>query len=71
MTTRLALFALLAVAWCGGLLAQPYPSKPLRIVVPYRAGGYYDVIARIVGLRLAESLGQPVIVENRAGATHH
>lgn len=68
MKSRLAFFALVAVAWCAGLLAQTYPSKPLRIVVPYPAGGYYDVIARIVGPRLAESLGQPVIVENRVGA---
>lgn len=68
MTKRLALLAILIVAWCQGLHAQQYPSKPLKIIVPYPAGGYYDVIARIVGPKLSESLGQPAIVENRVGA---
>lgn len=68
MKTRLTLFALLITAWCGGLLAQAFPSKPVRIVVPYPAGGYTDVVGRIVGSKLSESLGQPMIVENRAGA---
>jgi tripartite-type tricarboxylate transporter receptor subunit TctC len=45
-----------------------FPSKPIRVLVPTTAGGVPDVLARSVGQRMAESLGQPVVVENRAGA---
>ena len=48
--------------------AQAWPMKPIRFVVPYTAGGNTDMIARTLGQKLAESLGQPVVVENRAGA---
>ncbi|VTY39046.1 Tripartite tricarboxylate transporter family receptor [Xylophilus ampelinus] len=49
-------------------LAQPYPAKPIRLIVPYAAGGGTDFFARTVGQKLAEGLGQPVIIDNKPGA---
>ena len=48
--------------------AQSYPVKPLRIIVPFPAGGNADILARILGQKMTESLGQQIIVDNRAGA---
>jgi tripartite-type tricarboxylate transporter receptor subunit TctC len=48
--------------------ADPWPNRPLRVIVPYGVGGSYDAVARVVSSRLAEQIGQPVIVDNRAGA---
>jgi tripartite-type tricarboxylate transporter receptor subunit TctC len=48
--------------------AQSYPDRPIRVIVPFPAGGIVDVLARMVGDEISKTLGQPVIVENRAGA---
>ena len=63
---RLLLVA--ALVSTASLQAQSFPSKPLRIIVPFGAGGVADLTARTVGQRLAESLGQAVVIENRPGA---
>ena len=63
----LTVAAVLAVAG-GGVLAQDYPAKPVKIIVPFAAGGPADVYARFLGQRLSESLGQPFVVEDRPGA---
>ena len=50
-------------------LAQTYPNKPIRIIVPFAAGGAVDVVARAVGQRMSEQMGNPVIIENKPGAS--
>lgn len=47
---------------------QVFPQKPIRFIVPYAAGGTTDLVARVVGARMAETLGQSVVIENRGGA---
>ena len=65
---RQLLAAALALAGTAALAQTAYPSKPIKIVVPFPAGGTSDVLARLIGVKLSESLGQPVLVDNRAGS---
>jgi len=72
MRRRAAIIAL-GLVFIGTLLAasasaQPYPNRPIRILVPFAAGGAVDVLTRLLGAKLADGLGQTVIIENRAGA---
>jgi tripartite-type tricarboxylate transporter receptor subunit TctC len=53
----------------GSAAAQGFPSRPIRLIVPYAPGGNTDIVARIYSQRLAERVGQPVVVDNRGGAT--
>ena len=75
MTTRLRIRAfhlLVAVTVLVGpavAIAQPYPAKPIRIIVPYPAGGTSDILARALGPGITAALGQPVVVENKPGST--
>jgi len=61
--------ALLALLMCSAVAAQDYPSKPVRMVVGFPPGGGTDVVARMLQPRLGELLGQPIVIDNRPGAT--
>ena len=65
------LIALLMSAVCAPAGAQDYPAKPIRMIVPFSPGGSTDLLARLMGQKLTERMGQPVVVENRAGGGGH
>ena len=57
-----------SVTWLAGpAIAETYPTRPIRLIVPYAPGGSTDVVGRMVGQRLSEAVGQAVVVENRPG----
>jgi tripartite-type tricarboxylate transporter receptor subunit TctC len=58
----------IVLAGAGGALAQGWPTRPIRMIVPYTPGGYTDLMARLVGQKISDALGQPIIFENKPGA---
>ena len=73
MNAKRVLISLLAVcgAWLApwqGAAAQAYPTKPVTLVIPFPPGGATDIVGRLVGKKLGDKLGQPVVIDNRAGA---
>ena len=71
--TALSALVLLLISGCAAAQVDPdrvgaYPSRPIRLVVPYAAGGVSDIMGRVLGQKMAELLGQPIVVDNRGGA---
>ena len=67
MTSR-TFFAFLLICFCSWAQAQQYPNKAVRVIIPYPAGSTPDIVGRTLSSKLQEALGQPFVVENRAGA---
>ncbi len=65
---RVALLSCFLGVTASAALAQAYPNKPIKLIVPFAPGGFTDVVARILGQKLSVSLGQPFVIENKAGA---
>jgi tripartite-type tricarboxylate transporter receptor subunit TctC len=63
----IAAFAIL-LGCASGALAQGWPNRPIRMIVPYTPGGYTDLMARLVGQKISDALGQPIVFENKPGA---
>src|SRR5215467_10138138 len=68
--SRTAIIALLASILCAAApsLGQQYPARPIRFIVAFPSGGTTDIVARMLQPNVSESLGQPIVVENRGGA---
>jgi len=66
---RVFALAIVTSALAGAALAQSYPSRPVKVIVPFPPGDAADILSRLIGPKVSERMGQPVIVENRAGAS--
>jgi len=71
LTLRAAMISLAFIASASAQSQQPYPHRPIRLIVPFGAGAGTDIGARIVSTKLAEAFDQQVVVDNRAGASGH
>ncbi len=69
LTALAAVVSTLAAGFAPGAQAQSYPAKPIRFIVPYPAGGGTDIVARLVAAKMTLSMGQPVVVDNKPGAS--
>ena len=69
MKLKMVTVTILALLFSRGALAQGYPSKPIRIVIPFPPGNTTDIMTRLIAPKMSERLGQPVIVENKPGAS--
>jgi len=67
LLTAVLAASLTLLAW--PVIAQTYPAKPIKIVVPFPAGGTSDVLARMIGQKMSERWGQPVVVDNKPGSS--
>src|SRR6266568_2213104 len=68
MKTLIVVSALAAAFSVSSTAAAQYPAKPVRVIVPFPAGGPADIVARVIAQPLSQTLGQPVLVENKSGA---
>src|SRR6266581_5579042 len=66
---RVFVLAAFALGFASGAPAQSYPTKPIKIVIPFPPGNTMDIMTRLIGPKMTERLGQPIVAENRPGAS--
>src|SRR5712691_5159797 len=66
---RVFVLAAFALGFVSAALAQSYPSRPVKVIVPFPPGDAADILSRLIGPKMTERMGQPLVVENRAGAS--